>query len=54
MQQPLESQIKLTPVERKNILFFLAGGKPITEIAHLLGRIKSTISHELRRNAAPI
>lgn len=43
----------LTPFEREKILFFLAVGKSITEIAHLLGRSKSTISRELRRNAAP-
>ena len=39
--------------EREKILFFLAEGKSITEIAHLLKRSKSTISRELRRNAAP-
>ena len=43
----------LTPFEREKILFFLAVGKSITEIAHLLSRSKSTISRELRRNAAP-
>ena len=43
----------LTPFEREKILFFLAEGKSITEIAHLLERSKSTISRELRRNAAP-
>ena len=43
----------LTPFEREKILFFLAEGKSITEIAHLLKRSKSTISRELRRNAAP-
>ena len=43
----------LTPFEREKILFFLAEGKSITEIAHLLNRSKSTISRELRRNAAP-
>ena len=43
----------LTPFEREKILFFLAEGKSITEIAHLLKRNKSTISRELRRNAAP-
>ena len=40
--------------EREKILFFLAEGKSITEIAHLLKRSKSTISRELRRNAAPV
>ena len=44
----------LTPFEREKILFFLAEGKSITEIAPLLKRSKSTISHELRRNAAPV
>ena len=43
----------LTPFEREKILFFLAEGKSITEIAHLLKRSKSTISRELLRNAAP-
>ena len=43
----------LTPFEREKILFFLAEGKSITEIAHLLNRSKSTISRELLRNAAP-
>ena len=43
----------LTPFEREKILFFRADGKSITEIAHLLNRSKSTISRELRRNAAP-
>ena len=32
----------LTPFEREKILFFLAEGKSITEIAHLLNRSKST------------
>lgn len=43
----------LTPFEREKILFFLTDGKSVTEIAHLLKRSKSTISRELRRNAAP-
>ena len=43
----------LTPFEREKILFFLAEGKSITEIAHLLNRSKSTISREFRRNAVP-
>ena len=43
----------LTPFEREKTLFFLADGKSVTEIAHLLKRSKSTISRELRRNAAP-
>ena len=43
----------LTPFEREKILFFLAEGKSTTEIAHLLNRSQSTISLELRRNAAP-
>ena len=33
----------LTPFEREKILFFLAKGKSVTEIAHLLDRSKSTI-----------
>lgn len=44
----------LTPFEREKILFFLAKGKSIMEIAHLLNRSKSTISRELRCNAAPV
>ena len=44
----------LTPFEREKILFFLAEGKSVTEIANLLNRSKSTISRELRRNAAPV
>ena len=43
----------LTPFEREKILFFLAEGKSITEIAHLLKRSKSAISRKFRRNAAP-
>ena len=43
----------LTPFERDKDTFFLAEGKSITEIAHLLNRSKSTISREFRRNAAP-
>ena len=46
--------IHLTPFEREKILFFLTDGKSITDIAHLLNRSKSTISRELRRNAAPV
>lgn len=42
----------LTPFERDKDTFFLAEGKSITEIAHLLNRSKSTISREFRRNAA--
>ncbi len=44
----------LTPFEQEKILFFLAEGTSITEIARLLKRSKSTISRELRRNAAPV
>ena len=44
----------LTPFEREKILFFLTEGKSITKIARLLNRSKSTISRELRRNAAPV
>ena len=43
----------LTPFEREKTLFFLAEGKSITEIAHLLKRSKSTISRKLRRNVDP-
>lgn len=43
----------LTPFEQEKILFFLADGKSITEIAHLLKRSKSILSREFRRNAAP-
>lgn len=42
----------LTSFEREKIFCFLAEGKSVTEIAHLLNRSKSTISRELRRNAA--
>lgn len=42
----------LTSFEREKILFFLAEGKSVTEVAHLLNRSKSTISRGLRRNAA--
>ena len=53
IQERLCHYTHLTPFEREKILFFLAVGKSITEIAHLLSRSKSTISRELRRNAAP-
>ena len=42
----------LTPFERERILFFLNRGESITKIAQLLNRSKSTISREIRRNAA--
>lgn len=42
----------LTPFERERILFFLIHGESITKIARLLNRSKSTISREIRRNAA--
>ena len=42
----------LTPFERERILFFLSRGESITKIAQLLNRSKSTISREIRRNAA--
>ena len=51
--EPICHYTRLTPFEREKILFFLAEGKSVTEIAHLLDRSKSTISRELRRNAAP-
>lgn len=44
----------LTPFEQDKDTFFLAEGKSITEIAHLLKRSKSTISRELRRNVASV
>ena len=37
--------------DREKMLFFLAEGKPVTQIAHLLNRSESTILCELRRNA---
>lgn len=40
----------LTLFEREKILLFLAKGYSITKIAKQLGRSKSTISRELRRN----
>ena len=43
----------LTPFEREKILFFLAEGKSVMEIALLLNRSKSTISRKHRRNAPP-
>jgi len=42
----------LTLIEREKILLFYAEGKSVTAIAELLGRSKSTISRELRRNAS--
>ena len=42
----------LTPFERERILFFLIRGEFITKIARLLNRSESTISREIRRNAA--
>lgn len=41
----------LTPKERESILFFLAQNCTITEIADMLGRNKSTISREVKRNS---
>ena len=35
----------LTPFEREKILFFLAEGKSITEIAHLLKRSKDKVKY---------
>lgn len=42
----------LTLIEREKILLFYDEGKSVTAIAELLGRSKSTISRELRRNAS--
>ena len=42
----------LTPFEREKILFFLAEGKSITEIAHLLKRSKETASQERQRRTS--
>lgn len=41
----------LTPFEREKILFLWASGEFISQIANKLGRNKSTISRELRRNS---
>lgn len=43
----------LTPFGREKILFFLADGKSVTEIAHLMKRGELAISRELRRNVTP-
>ena len=42
----------LTPIERENLLFYLAKGYTVTEIAKELGRSKATICRELRRNSS--
>ena len=42
----------LSFVEREEIALFCAGGRGVCEIARRLGRAPSTISRELRRNAA--
>ena len=42
----------LTPFEREKILFFLAEGKSITEIAHLLKHSKETASQERQRRTS--
>ena len=42
----------LTPIERENLLFYLAKGYTVTGIAKELGRSKATISRELRRNSS--
>lgn len=41
----------LTRLEREKLLYFLAIGYSVTKIAKELGRSKSTISRELRRNS---
>ena len=43
----------LTPVEREQISMLRQSKSSITEIALALGRPKSTISRELKRNQAP-
>lgn len=40
----------LTLSEREKLMYFLAKGDSVTKIAKKLGRSKSTISRELRRN----
>lgn len=45
--------IQLTLQEREKIFALRARGKTATDIAEILGRNKSTISRELRRNRAP-
>ena len=45
--------IQLTLQERERIFALRARGKTATDIAEILGRNKSTISRELRRNRAP-
>lgn len=45
--------IQLTLQEREKIFALRARGKTATNIAEILGRNKSTISRELRRNRAP-
>lgn len=42
----------LTPIERENLLFYIAKGYTVTGIAKELGRSKATISRELRRNSS--
>lgn len=41
----------LTLIEREKILFYHAQGKNLTFISKQLGRHKSTISREIRRNS---
>ena len=43
----------LTIEERECLLILLKNGKNITEISKLMGRSKSTISRELKRNSTP-
>ena len=45
--------IQITLQEREKIFALRARGKTATDIARILGRNKSTISRELRRNKAP-
>jgi len=45
--------IQITLQEREKIFALRARGKTATDIAEILGRHKSTISRELRRNKAP-
>lgn len=41
----------LTLIEREKIMFFLAQNYSVTDIAKAIGRNKSTVSREIKRNA---
>ena len=45
---------QLTSEERDKIAILRAEGKSLTLIANMIGRNKSTISRELRRNRTPV